>query len=490
MLILRKIKLVAVATLLFVSYESIAQLSMPALFSDNMVLQQKTNAPVWGRATPGVAVIVEFADKFYSTIADVNGKWQVTVKTGAHGGPYTLTVSNGKEKLEYKNILLGEVWVCSGQSNMEMPLEGWPNPNGTFRFPINHAEHQIYFANYPSIRLLQLKPAWAASMKDDISLVGKGWNECTSQSVRTFPAVAYFFAKEVYERTKIPVGLIASSVGGSTAELWTSLPVLKTIDDFKQQVETIEADTAKNKRVRFSAFFNGMIAPLIPYAIKGVLWYQGEFSADRAFQYKELFPKMIKDWRARWQQGDFPFYYVQLPILERIDTINMKSDWAELREAQLQTLSLSNTAMAVTIDFTDNDLHPANKQDVGLRLAWIALARNYGFKIPYSGPLYKEHRLEGDTVRIIFSNPEVGLKTRNGDELRGFYIAGPDSVFYRAIAKIDGNTILVSSNQVSTPISVRYQWGYNPPGNLFSNWLLPASPFRTDNWKMITDKRK
>ncbi|MFN3665571.1 MAG: sialate O-acetylesterase, partial [Sediminibacterium sp.] len=414
----------------------------------------------------------------------------VRVPTGAYGGPYTLTVTSGKEKLVYKNILVGEIWLCSGQSNMEMPLEGWRNPDGSYRYPVNHSEHEISGANYPDIRLLQLQRKSSQKTEDEVSLVGGGWRPCSPESVRTFPAAAYFFAREVYQRTKVPIGLIASSVGGSIIEAWTSLDSLVKINEFKEMIDKNQSDAVTNKQSVGGYLFNGMIAPLIPYGIKGALWYQGEFSVSRAYQYKQLLPMMIRDWRSRWGQGDFPFYFVQLPVNHGSDSIDMASYWAELREAQLQTLSVPNTAMAVTIDFIDNDLHPSNKQDIGLRLAWIALNRNHGMNIPYSGPLYQHYRVEGNKMRIFFSNPEVGLRGRNSNTVTGFYISGDDKKFYRARVVIDGETIVVESPKVANPVSVRYKWGDNPIGNLFSKWLLPASPFRTDNWDMLTMPKK
>ncbi len=466
-----------------------AQLWLPHVFSNNMVLQQQKPIPIWGKAKAGAKVSIHFRGKQFSTHANVGGKWSLQLPVFSYGGPYELTVKSEGKKIRFNNILIGEVWVCSGQSNMEMPLEGWPNDGGSFRLPVNHAQHEIAKANFPNIRLLQVQPTFSSRMTEDITVVGDQWRECSPPTVKTFSSTAYFFAREVYTQTGIPIGLIQSAVGGSTAELWTSLLMLKTIPSYKQRAIKVEKDTSA-RDYGIGSLFNGMIAPLTPYGIRGVLWYQGEFNAFGAYDYKELFPKLIRDWRQRWQQGDFPFFYVQLPVTYERDSIDIKSAWAEMREAQFETLTEANTAMAVTIDLKDPDLHPSNKQDFGLRLAYIALGKLYGKPIPYSGPLYKESRIESDSVRIFFSNPEVGLRSRNGFELEGFYIAGTDSVFYRAKATIDGHTIVAKSKNVSKPISVRYQWGNNPDGNLFSDWLLPASPFRTDNWEMITRKNK
>jgi sialate O-acetylesterase len=480
-----KLQLLFVLAFAFSSVQ--AQLVMPKIFSNDMVLQRNQQDPIWGTSKPGANVTVQFMNKIYLTKADGKGKWSLKLPVGKEGGPYLLKVSSGSQSVTYRNVLVGDIWLCSGQSNMEMPLEGWPNGDGTFRCPVNHSEYEIANAQFPKIRLLQLTMTFTAQAQNDVNLVGESWRPCSPQTVRTFSSTAYFFAREVYKKTGIPIGLIESSVGGSTAELWTSPAMLKTMDDFKGR---IEGEEARGQGSSYSGFFNGMIAPLIPFGIKGVIWYQGEFSASRAYQYKTLFPKLIKDWRDRWQQGNFPFYYVQLPIIDDQDTLNVKSEWAELREAQLQTLAVSNTAMAVTIDLTDNDLHPANKQDYGLRLAMIALNKNYGKNNAYTGPLYQRYEREGNVIRVFFSNPEVGLKGRSSNGLFGFYIAGKDKKFYRADAKIEGQTIVVNCKNVSEPVSVRYAWADNPFCNLFGKDLIPASPFRTDDWEMVTRGKK
>lgn len=478
--------------LLFVSAHLSAQLMLPDIFSDNMVFQQKQEIPIWGSASPNEKITIRFNKHVCSTKADKQGKWVARLTAMKYGGPYVMNIQTKNNSIRFSNILIGEVWLCSGQSNMEMPLEGWPNGDGTYRYPINHSEQEIADAQYPKIRLLQLEPAFSLKEQSNLKLVGNSWRECSPKTVRTFSATAYFFAREVYRKTGIPIGIIESSVGGTTAELWTSRKALKTMDDFKNKVTELESSSDSNKhQYSIGSLFNGMIAPLIPYGIRGVLWYQGEFSTGRAYQYKELFPKMIVDWRSHWKQGNFPFYYVQLPVAGFPDTINLQSTWAELREAQLQTLSVPNTAMAVTIDFTDNDLHPANKQDFGYRLALIALHKIYEKKNAYCGPLYKSYTIEGNAVRISFSNPEVGLKSRNGGSLSGFYIAGEDKKFCRGNAHIEDNTIVVTSENVTHPLSVRYAWCDYPNGNLFySKDLIPASPFRTDDWEMTTRYNK
>ncbi len=479
-----KIKLLFIF-LLFAGMPGHTQLSMPAMFSDNMVFQQQMEVPLWGTARPGEKVTAIFSRKKYATIADGNGNWKLKLPAKKYGGPYTLKIIAGKNAFQFNNILIGEVWVCSGQSNMEMPLEGWQNMDGSFRFPINHSEHEIADAQYPQIRLLHVGLASDTVPQNNIKVIGNTWRECSPQSIRSFSSTAYFFAREVYRKTGIPIGLIESTVGGTPVESWTSIDSLKTIKNYQDKPEKSGVVSGEVDRAKMGNLFNGMIAPLIPYSIRGVIWYQGESNVHYAHRYKEVFSKMINDWRGRWHQGNFPFYYVQLPAFGVRDANNNESMWSILREAQLQTLSVPNTAMAVTIDFTDYDLHPANKQDIGFRLALIALNKIYGKNIPCSGPLYKNYQINGKSIQIFFSNPEVGLRSRNGHQLTGFYMAGKDSVFHWANAKIEGNTIVVTCDKVTEPGSVRYGWGNNPQCSLFSCALVPASPFRTDDWETV-----
>lgn len=453
-------------------------LSLPALFSDNMVLQQQRQDPVWGKAEPGSEVLVSFKGKTFSTRTGTDGKWMLRLDKYKAGGPYTMIIKSGDSTLALNNIMIGEVWVCSGQSNMEMPLEGWPNGDGTYRFRIKDYQQEIANAQYPGIRLLQLIPDFQEKEQSDFKVEGKTWRECSPATIPTFSSTAYFFAREVYRQTGVPIGLIESSVGGTFAEHWSSDASLDKLSDFPSAM--------RQGGFGAGSLFRGMIAPLIPYGIKGVIWYQGEFNSDRAYQYCSLFPEMIKGWRERWGQGDFPFYYVQLPINGEDHSLNVKSIWAELREAQSKTLSLPNTAMAVTIDLPDGDLHPANKQDFGYRLATIALAKEYGRKIEYMAPLYASYQKEGNSFRLFFTDMKKGLMAKDGASLKGFVIAGADSVFHVAEARIEGKTIVVKAAGVSNPVAVRYAWGQAPENNLCSKAGVPVSPFRTDDWPMIT----
>lgn len=444
-------------------------LSVTACFSNNMVLQRRRKDPIWGMANPGSFVKIDFLGRKYETKADANGKWMVKLDVGEAGGPFVMKIRADQKVLEFNNILIGEVWVCSGQSNMEMPLEGWPNGDGTYRIRTKNHEQEIAAAEYPNIRLLQLETRPEKEAATDIKAVGGIWRECTPKNIRTFSSTAYFFAREVYKKTGIPIGLIESSVGGSVIEAWS---------DFKP------------KREHTGDLYNGMIAPIIPYGIRGVLWYQGEFNSGNSWEYQTLLSNMIKDWRNKWGQGDFPFYFMQLPIIGEPGNGVKNSGWVELRDAQFKALSVPNTAMAVSIDLPDNDLHPANKQDFGYRFALIALAKLYDRKNTYVGPLYQSYKIKGNTIRITFSNHEGGLQARNNEEIKGFFIAGRDSVFYEGTARIEGDTIVVSSGKVISPISVRYAWSDNPINNLVNNDGLPASPFRTDDWEWVTKDKK
>lgn len=462
-------RLMVFGILVLSSMNANGKLTLPACFSDNMVLQRNQQDPIWGTATPGSKIEVIFINKKYHTKADFTGKWILKLDIKQAGGPYALKISAEGQIIQFTNILVGEVWVCSGQSNMEMPLEGWPNGDGTYRFPVKNHEREIAEATYSNIRLLQLETRPEAQQVHDIKVLGGGWRQCAPETIRTFSSTAYFFAREVYKKTGIPIGLIESAVGGSVIESWS---------DFG------------NKREQTGSFYNGMIAPLIPFGIRGVLWYQGEFNAGNAWEYHGLLSSMIIDWRKKWGQGDFPFYFMQLPIIGNLTGFSGSSSWAELRNAQFKTLAIPNTAMAVSIDLPDNDLHPSNKQDFGYRFALIALSKLYGKGNTYVGPMYKSFKIEDSAIRLFFSNPKGGIQSRNEEELTGFSIAGPDHIFYDAIAHIEGNSIIVRSTNVSRPVSVRYAWANNPTNNLVNNDGLPASPFRTDDWEWITKIKK
>ncbi len=639
-----------------------ASLQLPSLFNDHMVLQQGRPLPVWGQAAPGEKVTVRFNGQQAVTTAGTDGRWDVRLKPCRAGGPYELVVTTAAERVTLLDVLVGEVWVCSGQSNMEMGVAG-----------VTNAQQEIAAAQYPRIRFFNVEHVVANEPRHDV----KGsWSVCSPQTVPGAYAAGYFFARELQEKLKVPVGLIQAAWSGTPAEAWTPVealeadaalrPILKCKFDepaglcgsfqgvrgekagldgerqpkdtgiaeqcrdwatvkadltrwgtmplpmmfmhgdpalylqgafwFRREVAIPDAwagrdlmlelgpiadfdmtffngtqigateidspDTAKIARryqilgnmvhpgisvitVRmFSKYgeagfggkaeemrlspidrpqteplagpwryrvergvtpkplphapiepdsswapgklFNGMINPLLPYAIKGVIWYQGESNGERAEEYRALFPAMITAWRNAWGQGNFPFLYVQIANWLHRQEEPSDNTWAELRDAQRTTLALPNTAMAVAIDIGDAlDIHPKNKQEVGHRLALGAEKVAYGMNLPYSGPLYRAMKTDKHRIRLQFEHTDGGLQV-HGDALTAFTIAGADHRFVNAQATIEGNSVLVWSEDVPTPVAVRYGWQYNPPCNLYNGAGLPASPFRTDNWPWVT----
>ncbi|WP_285009114.1 sialate O-acetylesterase [Pedobacter faecalis] len=654
----------AALSVLLMASSAEGKVILPSVFSDNMVFQQKTKAAIWGKADAGKTVTVtpSWNGKAVSAQADASGNFKIFIPTPKFGGPYTVKVSDG-EILTLSNVLVGDVWVCSGQSNMEMPLAGWGK--------IINYEQEIAQANYPKIRLLQGVHVTSNVPLADAKVTNGGWTECNPKYVAEFSAVAYAFAREVQQKTGIPIGLIHTSWGGTIAEAWTSAETLSAMPDFAEKVQqikaaangnagpsyqerlaawqkdadakdpgfqgqlpswaarltnvsswqsmklpvlwnktvmpnyngtvwfrkqvTIPADwagqdltvhiggvdddeityfngekigatrgvgiprkyTVRGNKVkagssvitvrvfdtggdggfngggnegmyvasksggkislegdwlykkgismsdlppvpesndgpnRTTVLYNAMIHPYIQFPVKGAIWYQGESNADRAHQYRTLFAAMISDWRKKWNQPEMPFYFVQLANFMKRDAAPGPSAWAELRDAQRQTLSLPNTGMAVSIDIGDaDDIHPKNKQDVGKRLAYAALAKTYGVKVPFSGPVYESAKAAGTAMELTFSATEGGLKASDGQELSGFSIAGADQKFHWAKARIQGNKIIVRSDEVAAPVAVRYAWANNPQCNLTNGSGLPASPFKTDNWPDTTQGKK
>lgn len=639
-----------------------AAVHMFPLFTDNMVMQQKTNAPIWGTATPGatVTVVTSWNNAKYSTVAGENGKWMVNVRTAKAGGPYSMTVTEaGSEPVKISNILMGEVWLCSGQSNMQMPVKGdWAK--------VHNCDDEVKNAGYPNIRLLSVQRITSSRPEDDFPTYGDGWQICSPETVAEFSATAYFFGRELHLRKNVPVGLVHSSWGGTTIEAWMSKDALAGVKDLGSQAEYVSTWPAEREDRRIQTqkardawgrivsaynelsaisngfadvdfnhsswdsmklpgniekvypdydghvlvrkvveipeawagkpltmhinavddedftYFNGvqvgkgsgwtkarkydvpaelvkqgevvvairimdadggggitgndasfylqgpdgsklslagewksktdgdsytvpakpvnmynepywstvlynaMIAPLVPYAIKGVIWYQGCSNDDRAYQYRDLQKLLIADWRAQWGY-DFPFYITQLANYTGLQNAPCESTWAELREAQLMaSKTVPGTGMAVTIDIGEaGDIHPRNKQEVGRRLALQALNKTYGMAVECSGPVYEGYEVDGDVIRIRFSSVGGGLAAKGG-KLEGFTIAGADRKFYWADARIVGDCVEVSCKDVPRPVAVRYAWAHNPVCNLYNKAGLPASPFRTDDWMGIT----
>ena len=455
-----------------------------SLFSNHAVLQRGVVVPVWGSGSDGEAVTVEFNGQKKET-KTVDGKWFVKLNAMQYGGPYTLKIT-GENALEVEDIYVGEVWVCSGQSNMERQLG--PRPPQPL---IADWEKERDNANYPLIREYYVPITTSDEPLEDI---GSKWEVCSPESVKEWSAVGYFFARDLYKALNVPIGMLFTAVGGTPVEYWTSRsglenhPALKkVVEDYDKALMAFPKQLAKYKRdgskgdapknpaeARHTyGHFNAMISPLLHYAIKGVIWYQGESNQHNAELYPTLLSNMIFDWRSNWGVGEFPFLYVQVAPFK-----NMKP---EIREAQRITLNRTyNTAMIVTTDCGDaNDVHPPNKQPVGYRLSLAARALAYKEKIEYSGPMYETMEIVGDKVILHFSHTGKGLTAKEGS-LKGFVIAAEDKNFVEAEAKIVGTTVEVTGKNLQNPVAVRYGWANVPDVNLFNKDGLPASPFKTD----------
>jgi len=502
-----------------------ADVKLPALFSDGLVLQQGKPLAVWGWGAVDEDVSVRFAGQTQVARTDLDGKWRVTldpVPTNAQ--PQEMIIA-GKNTITLKNLLVGEVWVCSGQSNMQWTVSQAGNP-----------QQEIAAANFPQIRMFNVERAVSMEAAEDV----KGsWKEANPQNVGQFSAVGYYFGRHLHQVLKVPVGLINTSWGGTRIEAWTSRESLNerpcaaqmlsdwdgirsswdaTAENAKYEVakaewqasaKKISDENAKlpaDKKLKAPAaprppedptktphhpavLFNAMVAPLIPYSVQGAIWYQGESNQKRAFQYQELLPNMINDWRTRWN-SEFSFYIVQLANFGNGQPVSKEAGvtdtWAELQEAQyLTAITLPKTGLAVINDIgEEKDIHPKNKQEVGRRLALWALAKDYGrADTVFSGPMFKNAMIEGNKVRVQFDHIGGGLKTRDGGELKHFQIAGQDQKWVWAQAKIENNEVIVSSDAVAAPVGVRYAWAAWPEGaNLINAEGLPASCFRTDEF--------
>lgn len=646
-------KLIVLVAIVVTALTVHAQVRLPRLISDGMVVRRNKPVVIWGWSAPREKVSIDFHGQQRKITADKGGRWRVEFASEAAGGPYQLTVK-GKNTIVVNDILIGEVWVCSGQSNMEWPLHS-----------AAHAREEIEAAKYPQIRQFLVQKAVSAKPEEDVK--GGEWKSCSPSTAGEFTAVGYFFARALYEKINVPIGLINSSWGGTHSETWTSraafasspefkemiadMPVLdleqlskqkqeeqvaklkaknivvpaKDVDQWKQpafdvghwnsmdlpalweqegladfdgvvwfrktisldapdavgsaelslgpiddsdetyvngvrvgetlgrynedrlyrltpgtlkagdnviairvedtgggggvygkreqlflktstgkvvslggpwhySVEKIAGSAAVGPNSYPTLLFNAMIQPLLPARIAGVIWYQGESNAGRAYQYRTAFPLMINDWRQHWKQDDFPFYFVQLASFNAANgTSHTGSTWAELREAQTLTLALPHTGMAVTTDIGEaHDIHPRNKQDVGKRLAALALKNDYGQAIVASGPTFSGMKVEGNRVRISFNDIGSGLMVKDKyGYLKGFEVAGDDQKFYYAKASLEGNEVVVACDQVKAPVAVRFAWADNPEdANLFNREGFPAVPFRSDSWEGITTKAK
>ncbi len=499
--------LTVLLAVVFAASLAAAEVALPPLFGDHMVLQQGKNLPVWGTANPGEEVCVTLSNRSARTTAGDDGQWRVRLKSLKAGGSYQLHVAGSSNEIRLKDVLVGEVWVCSGQSNMQWNVKS-----------SNNAKVEIAAADLPGIRLYTVPNTVAGKPRPTC---GGTWTVCSPASIPGFSAVGYFFGRELHQELDVPVGLIHSSWGGTPAESWTRMETLEANPDFasilskyhkaeknypKAKAKYNEAVEAWKKQAqqakeegkpaprkprppvgpshpwRPSGLYNAMIHPVAPFAIQGAIWYQGESNADRGKQYRSLFPAMIEDWRRLWGQGPFSFYFVQLAnFYEQRDEPQVDSQWAELREAQTKTLDLKNTGMAVIIDIGEaKDVHPRNKQDVGKRLALNALAKDYGRKAPYSGPTLRKMRIKNGEARLSFKHTDGGLVAKGGEPLKGFIVAGEDGKFVWAEARIEDKEVVVSAPGVPEPTAVRYAWADNPDCNLYNGAGLPASPFRSD----------
>jgi len=447
------------------------KISLPSVISDNMVLQQKSKVALWGKAkiNSRVRVTTSWNKQEYVSSADGNGSWKLLVATPSAGGPYEITFNDG-EKLTLSNILIGEVWVCSGQSNMEMPVKGFGNQ------PILNANEILLDADNPQIRLIRYERALTRTPEYDSK--STSWQVSDAQNAKDFSAVGYQFAQILQRKLKVPVGIIMSTWGGTKIEAWMTGNSLK---QFPEIVIPAVADTTRINKNDPTVLFNGMINPFLGYGIKGVIWYQGEQNRSNPQIYDRLMVSMVKEWRSLWNRGDFPFYYVQIAPFhykDRIGPANL------LREAQLKaSTQIPNSGMVVSMDVgAENFIHPPDKTTISKRLAYWAIANDYGMKgLPFASPVFKSMTVDKDIANLSFDHAENGLSSF-GKPLSAFEIAGEDKIFYPANAKITGKGVSLQSEQVKVPVAVRYAFKDWVIGDLFNTEGFPASPFRTDNW--------
>jgi len=486
-----------------------AQVKPSALFSDHMVLQSGTLVPIWGKATPGEKVAVTLNDQTRSATTDVQGKWTVSLYGLKAGGPFEMSIAGdapGEAPIVVKDVLVGEVWLASGQSNMQFNVSAKGHPP----YGLLNEDKEIAAANYPQLRMFQARSVSALDPQSDVTGT---WQVCTPQTVPDWSAVGYLFGRDLNQALKLPVGIVVSAFGASTAEAWiprdamAADPLLKPMLDkfdarenyFKAHPGATDAgappapltinarpsapgpmrDPSRDQH-QPTVLFNGMINPIIPLAIRGAIWYQGESivgGAHGVMLYGHVMETMVTQWRRLWHEGDFPFYVVQLPGQANVSNNPL------VREQQAKILSLHNTGMAVVLDTGEiHNVHPKNKEPLGDALNRIALANVYGRKIEFSGPVYASSKVEGSAITIKVTHA-AGLKSKDGGPLKWFQIAGADQKFVDADAKIVGDSIVVSSPKVSAPAAVRYAWdNYPNTANLYNGAGLQAAPFRTDNW--------
>jgi sialate O-acetylesterase len=492
-----------------------ANVELAPLFRDHAVLQREQPVPVWGHAAPGEAVRVSFHGREVQTTAGEDRRWSVLLEPMSANGEGADLVVSGANTIALHDVVVGDVWLCSGQSNMAFSVARAQN-----------AEAEMAAANFPLIREIAVRRQVVDTPATDVETTG--WRLTTPENVRGFTAVGYFFAREIHQKTGVPIGLVHSSYGGTRIEAWMSAAAFARDPGFARTIREWRADNVvpyEKRKAEYDAalkawqdgeaaakaagdaaarafrrdhprpsapmtpqqgpsvLFNGMINPLVPYALRGVLWYQGESNAwapsgDRrpAEDYRRQFPALIETWREHFGRPDLPFYWVQ------IAAYGTSHDWPTLRESQTLTLALPHTGQALAIDVGDeHNIHPRNKQEVGHRLALIARAKTYGEDVEFSGPVLRSAEDEGRAWRLRFDHAKGGLVARGGD-VTSLEVAGADRVFHPATARIEGDTLIVSSAEVSEPAAVRYAWRNYPAANLYNTDGLPATPFRTDNW--------
>jgi sialate O-acetylesterase len=517
---MKQIKYFTIAILFsLLSGNILANVKLASPFGDHMVLQRNKMVPIWGTATPGEKVTMTFNKQIKTVVTAADGSWSILLNKLDAGGPYTMTVE-GVNTVTLQDVYVGEVWLCSGQSNMDFTVAR----EDRYWCGVFNEKEEVAAANYPLIRVFKTTFSPNEHLQKEVQ---GNWEIISPQTVGHVSALAYFFARDLQKKLNIPIGLVVTTFGASTAEAWISKTALQSnpefstlLSTFQNKLDKYRTDTAAQAKYKIAhdkwvvdaakakaegkdelrgpknpnpvidqhnpyVLWNGMVAPLLPYAIKGALWYQGESNSPTKSIYRDLMETLIGDWRKQFNQGDFPFIYVQLAnIGKRYDTIPASGgDEAIKREAQLLNLSIPNTAMVVAIDNADPlnmiNVHPKNKQEIARRAVLAARAIAYGEKITYSGPLYDKMEVKGNTIKLLFKSTDTGLVCK-GDKLKGFAIAGDDKKFVWADAKIEGNTVIVSSPDVPKPVAVRYGWANNPPTSLYNKADLPASPFRTD----------
>lgn len=453
---------VLLAICAFLAETAFATITVSTIFNDHMVLQRNEKVMIWGwgNLNEAVSVTTSWDNKTYTTKVPLSTKWQVAIDTPEAGGPYSISIKGETNEIVLGDLLIGEVWLCSGQSNME-----WSAANG-----IDNADAEIQAANHPNIRFFTVLKRTSETEQDHVY---GAWEACTPETMRNFSATAYFFARRLQAELNIPIGLVDTAWGATSAEVWTPASVFEANEHLEKQAEKLNENIWAP--ITPSFLYNAMIHPIHHFNIAGTLWYQGESNVANANSYQELFSAMITEWRQRWGY-DFPFYYVQIAPFN----YGTPENGAVVRDEQRRTLSLPNTGMVVVSDIcTVDDIHPTNKQDVGLRLANMALKKSYGvFDGTVNGPLFKEIKVSGKDVEVIFDHSE-GLYASE-KTLKHFELAGADNIFHPAKARIKNNKVLLSSKAVKLPKKVRYAWSNTALANLFNGSGLPASSFISD----------